>query len=67
VAATGLNDTLYIFDADKLSLAQLRPFESEQMATVGDAKQWQVRTEVSLAVKDEKPLYCIRDITVSGS
>lgn len=66
-AVTGLNDTLYILDADKLALAQLRPFESEQMATVGDAKQYQVRTEVSLLVRDEKPLYAIRDITVSGS
>lgn len=66
-AVTGLNDTLYILDADKLALAQLRPFESEQMATVGDAKQYQVRTEVSLLVRDEKPLYAIRDITVTGS
>lgn len=63
----GLNDTIYILDADKLALGQLRGFESEQMATVGDAKQWQVRTEVTLIVKDEKPLYAIRDITVSGS
>jgi len=67
VAVTGLNDTLYILDSDKLKIAQLRPFETEQMATVGDAKQWQVRTEVSLKVGDEKPLYAIRDITVSGS
>lgn len=67
VAVEGLNDTIYIFDADKMALSQLRPFESEQMATVGDAKQWQVRTEVSLQVKDEKPCYAIRDITVSGS
>lgn len=66
-AVTGLNDTLYLLDADKLSLGQLRGFESEQMATVGDAKQWQVRTEVTLVVRDEKPLYAIRDITVSGS
>lgn len=67
VASVGLNDTLYIVDADKLALAVLRGFESEQMATVGDAKNWQVRTEVSLLVRDEKPLYAIRDITVSGS
>jgi hypothetical protein len=66
-AVAGLNDTLYILDADKLALAQLRPFESEQLATVGDAANWQVRTEVSLVVRDEKPLYAIRDITVSGS
>lgn len=66
-ASVGLNDTIYIVDADKLALGQLRGFESEQMATVGDAKQWQVRTEVTLIVRDEKPLYAIRDITVSGS
>lgn len=66
-AVVGLNDTLYILDADKLSVGQLRGFESEEMATVGDAKQWQVRTEATLIVRDEKPLYAIRDITVSGS
>lgn len=66
-AVAGLNDTLYILDADKLALAVLRPFESEAMATVGDAKNWQVRTECSLLVRDEKPLYAIRDITVTGS
>lgn len=66
-AVAGLNDTLYIIDADKLAVGVLRPFESEQMATVGDAKQWQVRTEAMLIVRDEKPLYAIRDITVSGS
>ena len=66
-SGAGLNDTLYIIDADKLALGQLRGFESEQMATVGDAKQWQVRTEVTLIVRDEKPLYAIRDITASGS
>lgn len=63
----GLRNTVYIIDADKLALATLRGFESEQMATVGDAKQWQVRTEVSLLVRDEKPLYAIRDCTVSGA
>lgn len=66
-AAVGLNDTLYVIDADKLALGQLRGFESEQMATVGDAKQWQVRTEVTLIVRDEKPLYAVRDITVTGA
>ena len=33
----------------------------------GDAKAWQVRTEVSLLVRDEKPLYAIRDCTTSGA
>ena len=63
VSAVGLNDTIYVVDADKLSLGQLRGFESEQMATVGDAKNWQVRTEVTLIVRDEKPMYQITDLS----
>lgn len=65
-STAGLKNTLYIGDANKLSLAVLRGFESEQLATVGDAKNWQVRTETSLVVRDEKPLYAIRDATDSG-
>lgn len=66
VAAAGLNDTIYFLDADKLALGQLRPFEKEQMATVGDAENWQVRTEVSLVVRDEKPLAMVTDILAAG-
>jgi len=66
-SAAGLKSTVYIIDADKIELAVLRGFETEQMATVGDAKNWQVRTEVSLWVGDEKPLYAIRDCTDSGA
>jgi hypothetical protein len=66
-STAGLQSTIYIIDADKLALAVLRGFESEQLATVGDAKNWQVRTEVSLLVRDEAPLYAIRDVTVTGS
>ena len=67
VSALGLNDTLYIIDPDKIALGVLRPFEREKLATVGDAENWQVRTETSLIVRDEKPLYAITDITVTGS
>lgn len=63
----GLQSTAYLIDADKLALGQLRPFEKEQMATTGDAKNWQIRTEVTLVVRDEKPLAAIRDLTVTGS
>lgn len=66
VSALGLNDTIYFLDADKIALAELRPFEKEQMATVGDAENWQVRTEVSLLVRDEKPLAAITDILAAG-
>ena len=62
-AVAGLNDTIYIIDADKLASGVLRGFESEQMATVGDAKNWQVRTESMLIVRDEAPLYMITDLS----
>ena len=63
IAQAGLNDAAYLIDADKLALGQLRGFESEQMATTGDAKQWQIRTEVTLVVRDEKPLASILDLS----
>lgn len=66
-STAGLKNTVYIIDANKLALGQLRGFESEQLATVGDAKNWQIRTEVTLIVRDEKPLYAIRDCTDSGA
>lgn len=66
-ATAGLQNTVYIFDADKLARGDLRGWESEQLATVGDAKNWQVRKESMLIVRDEKPLYAIRDCTVSGA
>lgn len=63
VVAGGLSKAGYLIDADKIALGQLRPFESEQLATVGDAKQWQIRTEVTLVVRDELPLASILDLS----
>ena len=67
IAAVGLNDTLYMFDADKCAKAVLRPYQVQKLAIVGDKEDHQVLTEVSLVVKDERTCYAIRDITVSGS
>ena len=67
IAAVGLNDTLYMFDADKLAKATLRPYQVKKLAEVGDSEEHQVLTEVSLIVKDERTCYAIRDITPSGS
>jgi len=61
-AGAGLINTLYIVDSDKIALGQLRPFEREQMATIGDAKNWQIRTEVTLLVKQESTLGAVRDL-----
>lgn len=63
VVDNGLSKAAYLVDTDKIALGQLRPFESEQMATVGDAKNWQIRTEVTLIVRDEKPLASILDLS----
>lgn len=62
-SGAGLTASAYLIDADKCALGQLRGFESEQMATTGDAKQWQIRTEVTLVVRDEKPLASILDLS----
>ena len=66
-STAGLKSTVYIIDPDKIEAAVLRPWESEKLATVGDAQNWQVRTEVSLWLGDEKPFYAIRDCTDSGA
>lgn len=60
--SAGLTNTLYVVDYEKIALGQLRPFESEQMATTGDAKNWQVRTEVTLVVRQESTLGAVRDL-----
>ena len=56
-----------IYSLYALPIGQLRPLETEQMATTGDAQNWQMRTEVTLIVRDEAPLAAVRDITITGS
>lgn len=63
----GLVNTAYVVDPDKMALGQLRPFESEQLATTGDAKNWQIRTEVTLIVDQESTLGAVRDLTATGA
>lgn len=67
VGTAGLINTAYLVDFDKLALGQLRPFESEQLATTGDAKNWQIRTEVTLVVRQESTLAAVRDLTATGN
>lgn len=62
----GLVNTAYVVDPEKMALGQLRAFESEQLATTGDAKNWQIRTEVTLIVDQESTLGAIRDLTATG-
>lgn len=62
-SGAGLNNTAYLLDYDKLAIGQLRSLETEQLATTGDAKNFQMRTEVTLIVRDEKPMAAIHDLT----
>lgn len=66
VAEAGLQNTAYIVDFGKLAIGQLRTLETEQLATTGDAKNFQMRTETTLIVRDEKPLAAIHDLTTTG-
>lgn len=66
-SGAGLVNTSYLVDFDKLAIGQLRSLETEQMATTGDAKNFQMRTEVTLIVRDEKPMAAIHDLTATGA
>lgn len=63
----GLANTCYVYDPEQCELGVLRPFQSEQLAKVGDAENHLILTECTLIVKEEKALGAYRDITASGS
>lgn len=62
----GLVNTAYVIDYDKVKLGQLRPFQSSELAKVGDSEQWQMLTQVTLVVGQESTLGAIRDLTATG-
>lgn len=63
----GLINTAYLIDAEQCKLGVLRPFSSTPLAKVGDADNFQILTEVTLKVNEEKALGAIRDLTATGS
>jgi hypothetical protein len=65
-AGAGLINTAYVVDYDKISLGQLRPFQTTELARTGDAEAWQILTEVTLIVRQESTLGAIRDLTATG-
>lgn len=67
VTAAGTTNTAYVLDYDKISLGQLRPFQTKQLATVGDSEQWQILTQLTLIVGQESTLGAIRDLTATGA
>lgn len=66
-AGAGLINTAYLLDPEQCKLGVLRPFQSSPLAKVGDADNFQILTEVTLKVNEEKALGAIRDLTATGS
>lgn len=66
-SGAGLVSTAYLLDPEQCKLGVLRPFQSTPLAKVGDADNFQILTEVTLKVNEEKALGAIRDLTVTGS
>lgn len=66
-AGAGLINTAYVLDYDKMKLGQLRPMQTQALAIVGDSRQWQMLTEVTLCVGQESTLGAIRDLTATGN
>ena len=66
VAGAGSVNTAYIIDADKLALGVLRPYQTTELGIKGDSQEHQVLTEVTLIVRDEAPMFALRDLTATG-
>lgn len=66
IASAGLANTDYVFDAEQCSLGVLRPFQSDELAKVGDAENHLILTEVTLQVNEEKACGAVRDLTATG-
>ena len=61
-AGAGLANTVYLLDPEQCSLGVLRPFQATPLAKVGDADNFQVLTEVTLKVNEEKACGVVRDL-----
>lgn len=67
VTNAGLVNTAYLIDPEQGSLGVLRPFQATPLAKVGDADNFQILTELTLKVNEEKAWGAIRDLTATGS
>jgi len=66
-SGAGLINTAYLYDPEQCKLGVLRPFQATPLAKVGDADNFQILTEVTLKVNEEKALGAIRDLTATGA
>ena len=67
ITNAGTTNTAYVLDYDKMSIGQLRPFQTTELARVGDSEQWQILTQLTLIVGQESTLGAIRDLTATGA
>jgi len=59
------SDALFMYDPIMNSLVYLRPFNTVPLAKTGDSDKWQMLTEWSLRVNNEKSGAIIRDLQLS--
>ncbi|MFM7850617.1 MAG: DUF5309 family protein, partial [Flammeovirgaceae bacterium] len=52
----------YLIDPDYFALAVLRDMEDEELAKIGDARNFEIRTEYALEAREERSSAATRDI-----
>lgn len=52
----------YLVDTDMAALAVLRNMETQELARIGSARNFQIESEYALEVREERALACARDI-----
>jgi hypothetical protein len=61
---SAVGDTaVYGIDTDMWALAVLRSMETEELATTGDGRKFQIRSEVTLEARNEASSFQIRDLS----
>lgn len=63
VMSNGVDGNVYCLDVDYWALATLRGFEDEELAKVGDARNFQIIWEGTLEAREERSSAAIRDLS----
>lgn len=63
VMSNGVDGNVYGIDVDYWALATLRGFEDEELAKVGDARNFQIIYEGTLEAREERSSFAVRDLS----
>ncbi|MCA7085845.1 DUF5309 domain-containing protein [Cupriavidus sp. DB3] len=63
VMANGVDGNVYGIDPDYWALATLRGFEDEELAKVGDSRNFEIIWEGTLEAREERSSFAVRDLT----